>query len=217
MRRQHQRFVVLKLVLGLVLVPFLGVIRTDTDNAKQFSARVKNYMELQKQVSSKVPPLATTEVDPAKIAVRTQALASGIQQRRANAKQGDLFFPGVAQEFREIIRKELQGKNGAATRKAVKTGNPAEEEAGIARIVLAVNAPYPDKAPRSSVPATILLSLPELPKGLEYRFLGRNLILLDSMSNLIVDYLQDVVPKVTGGEVQTGRLKAPTGVQVVRP
>jgi hypothetical protein len=87
----------------------------------------------------------------------------------------------------------------------------------VAKIVLAVNAPYPDKAPRSSVPATILLSLPELPKGLEYRFLGRHLILLDSMSNLIVDYLPEVVPKAIGGEVQTGRLKAPTSLRVVRP
>ena len=194
MRRQPHRFALRLEFLGLLLVALTGLCRADTENAKEFSARVKAYLEIQKQVSSKVPPLTTTEVDPAKIAVRTQALANGIQKSRANAKQGDLFFPQVAQEFRGIIRKELQGKNGAAPRKTVKTGNPAEE-GGVAKIVLAVNAPYPDKAPRSSVPATILLSLPELPKGLEYRFLGRHLILLDSMSNLIVDYLPDVVPK----------------------
>ena len=193
--KRPQRLVLKLELLGFLLVALTDLCRADTENAKEFSARVKTYLEMQKQVSSKVPPLTTTEVDPAKIAVRTKALANGIQQRRANAKPGDLFFPQVAQEFREIIRKELQGKNGAAPRKTVKTGNPAEEEGGVAKIVLAVNAPYPDKAPRSSVPATILLSLPELPKGLEYRFLGRHLILLDSMSNLIVDYLPDVVPK----------------------
>ena len=196
MRRQPNRLVLKLEFFGFLLVAFVGLARADTDNAKQFSARVKAYLELQKQVSSKVPPLATTEVDPAKIAVRTQALASGIQKSRANAKQGDLFFPGVGQEFREIIRKELQGKDGAGPRKSAKTGNPAMEEGGVAKIALDVNAPYPDKAPRSSVPPTVLLRLPELPKGLEYRFLGRHLILLDSMSNLIVDYLPDVVPKV---------------------
>ena len=216
MRRQPDRVVMRLQFLGLLFVAFVGFARGDTENAKEFSARVKAYLELQKQVSSRVPPLATTEVDPAKIAVRTQALAGGIQRSRVNAKQGDVFFPGITQELREIIRKELQGKNGAAPRKAVKTGNPAEEEGGVAKIVLAVNTPYPDKAPRSSVPPTILLSLPELPKGLEYRFLGRHLILLDSMSNLIVDYLPDVVPKA-GGDIQTGRLKAPTGLRVVRP
>jgi len=195
MKRQPHRYVLKLELLGFLLVVLTSSGRADTENAKEFSARVKTYLEIQKQISSKVPPLAKTEVDPAKIAVRTKALANGIQQSRANAKQGDLFFPQVAQEFREIIRKELQGKNGAAPRKTVKTGNPAEEEGGVAKIVLAVNAPYPDKAPRSSVPATILLSLPELPKGLEYRFLGSHLILLDSMSNLIVDYVPDVVPK----------------------
>jgi hypothetical protein len=200
MTRQPCRYVLKLELLGLLLAVWTGLARADTENAKEFSNRVKTYLEIQKQVSSKVPPLTTTEVDSAKIAIRTKALANGIQQRRTNAKQGDLFFPQVAQEFREIIRQELQGKNGAAPRKAVKTGNPAEEEGGVAKIVLAVNAPYPDKAPRSSVPATILLSLPELPKGLEYRFLGPHLILLDSMSNLIVDYLPDVVPKVQGAK-----------------
>ena len=195
MRRQPHRFVLRLQFLGFLLVALTGLGRADTENAKEFSARVKAYLELQKQVSSNVPPLTNTEVDPAKIAVRTKALANGIQQRRADAKPGDLFFPRVAQEFQEILRKELVGKNGQASRKTVKTGNPAEEEGGVAKIVLAVNAPYPDKAPRSSVPPTVLLSLPELPKGLEYRFLGRHLILLDSMSNLIVDYLLDAVPK----------------------
>ncbi len=217
MRRQPHRVVLRLELLGPVLVAFVGFARADTDNAKEFIVRAKAYVELQKQVSSKAPPLATTEVDPAKIAIHTKALAYGIQQSRANAQQGDLFFPQAAQEFREIIRKELQGKKGAAPRKTVKTGNPAEEEAGVVKIVLAVNTPYPDKAPRSSVPTIILLSLPELPKGLEYRFLGRHLILLDSMSNLIVDYLPDVVPTSLGGEIQTGRLKAPTGLRVVGP
>ena len=216
MKRQPNRRVQKMELLGFLFVALTSLGRADTDNAKEFSARVKTYLEIQKQVSSNLPPLAKTEADAAKIALRTKALANGIQQRRANAKQGDFFFPQAAHEFREIIRKELQGKNGAAPRKTVKTGNPAEEEAGVAKIVLAVNTPYPDKAPRSSVPPTILLSLPELPKGLEYRFLGPHLILLDSMSNLIVDYLPDVVP-TPGGETQTGRLKAPTGLRVVRP
>src|SRR6188474_1579359 len=128
MKRQPHRLVLRLEFLTILLVALTGLGRADTENAKEFSNRVKTYLEVQKQVSSKVPPLATTEVDPAKIAIRTKALANGIQQSRANAKQGDLFFPQVAQEFREIIRKELQGKNGAAPRKAVKTGNPAEEE-----------------------------------------------------------------------------------------
>jgi len=194
MRRQST-YPILKLsLLALLVFRFTVLAQVETESMKEFNARVKAYMELQKRVSSNVPPLAT-ETDAAKIAIRTKALANGIQQARANAKPGDVFSPQVAQEFRQIIRGELQGKAGASSRETVKTGNPAEEEGAAGKMVLAVNGSYPDKAPRSSVPPGLLLKLPQLPKELEYRFLGRHLILLDSMANLIVDYLLDVVPK----------------------
>jgi len=168
--------------------------QTETEVVKEFNARVKAYMALQKRVSTNVPPLANTETDPAKIAIRTKALANGIQQARANAVAGEIFFPNAARAFRQMIHTELQGKAGAPSRETVKTGNPREEE-NAAKVVLAVNGIYPTTAPRSSVPPSLLLNLPQLPKGLEYRFLGRHLILLDSMANLIVDYLPDAVPK----------------------
>jgi hypothetical protein len=181
-------------LLALFVLGLTVFAQTETEGVRDFNARIKSYMELQKRVSSNVPPLATTETDPAKIAIRTKALANGIQHARASAKPGDVFSAQTAREFRQVIRDGLQGKQGAPSRDTVKTGNPTEEE-GASRIVLAVNTPYPDTAPRSSVPASLLLNLPQLPKGLEYRFLGRHLILLDSMANLIVDYLLDVVPK----------------------
>jgi hypothetical protein len=57
-----------------------------------------------------------------------------------------------------------------------------------------VNAKYTENQPLPSVPANILLNLPELPAPLEYRIVGRNLILLDSASDLIVDYMLNVAP-----------------------
>jgi hypothetical protein len=36
------------------------------------------------------------------------------------------------------------------------------------------------------------MALPTLPKGVEFRFVGRNLILLDTQANLIVDVLPNV-------------------------
>ena len=44
------------------------------------------------------------------------------------------------------------------------------------------------------VPPGLLLTLPELPKGLEYRFVGRDLILLDTEPGLIVDFIPEVLP-----------------------
>ena len=43
------------------------------------------------------------------------------------------------------------------------------------------------------MPPSLLLNLPKLPKELEYRFVGRELILRDIAANLIVD----VIPEVT--------------------
>jgi hypothetical protein len=46
----------------------------------------------------------------------------------------------------------------------------------------------------SLVPPALLLKLPQLPKELDYRFVGRHLILRDATANIIVDYILDAVP-----------------------
>lgn len=150
--RRELNYPILKLsMLALLVFRFTVLAQVETEAVKQFNARVKAYMELQKHVSSNAP-LAKTERTPANIAIHTKALANGIQPARANAKPGDVFSPQVAEEFRQIIRGELHGKEGAPSRETVKTGNPTEEEQAAGKIVLAVNGPYPDKAPLSSVP-----------------------------------------------------------------
>jgi hypothetical protein len=56
-----------------------------------------------------------------------------------------------------------------------------------------VNSPYPDKQPLSSVPPNVLASLPQLPKDIEYRFVGKHLILRDVRANLIIDYMPNAI------------------------
>ena len=60
--------------------------------------------------------------------------------------------------------------------------------------MIKVNAEYPKNAPLSTVPPTLLEKLPKLPSELEYRFVGRTLILRDREANMIVDYLKEAVP-----------------------
>jgi len=57
-----------------------------------------------------------------------------------------------------------------------------------------VNAEYPPGAPRSTVPPSVLLTLPPLPACLHYRFVDRDLVLVDSVAQLIVDFLPAAVP-----------------------
>ena len=59
-----------------------------------------------------------------------------------------------------------------------------------------VNADYPETAALATVPPLILKRLQRLPDGLEYRFMGRDLILRDTRANLIVDVLREAVPTV---------------------
>ncbi len=60
-----------------------------------------------------------------------------------------------------------------------------------------MNAVYPERAALATVPALILTNLPRLPDGLEYRFMGRELILRDREANVIVDFVPGAVPVLT--------------------
>jgi hypothetical protein len=44
------------------------------------------------------------------------------------------------------------------------------------------------------MPPTLLQKLPKLPKELEYRIVGHNLVLLDTEPNLVVDVLSNAIP-----------------------
>jgi hypothetical protein len=63
------------------------------------------------------------------------------------------------------------------------------------RIQLQVGGRYPDEVPLSTMPPQVLAALPKVPEELEYRFIGRRLILLDVHAHLVVDYIDDALPR----------------------
>jgi hypothetical protein len=131
----------------------------------------------------------------AKESVGTQkALAHAIQARRVKAKQGDIFRPDAQPVFRRLIAEQLQGPGAIDARRAVLEGNPEEEDS--VPVVVRVNVEYPSGAPRSTVPPSVLLTLPTLPACLQYRFVDRDLILVDSVAQLIVDFLPAAAPEI---------------------
>lgn len=147
-----------------------------------FNERLKPYLKLRGQAESKVPPLEGTK-DPAKLTSRRDALANRIRATRASARQGDILGGAVADCLVATTRRHLKADTAKRT---AKEGNPVEEGQGIK---LAVNAPYRSDAPLSTMPPDLLADLPKLPKGLEYRFVGKALILYDSEARLIIDYV----------------------------
>ena len=189
-------------VRGLILPLILTVVglgfsqsddkRTNPDALvlKEFNEQIAKYVELHKNTLKDLPKLKRT-TDPAKINASEEALALALRQARPQARAGDIFFPDARELFLRLIRSELKGAEGSAGRAAIKEGNPKSEGSPVR---LGANAVYPDGAPLSLVPPALLLKLPQLPKELDYRFVGRHLILRDTAANIIVDYILNAVP-----------------------
>lgn len=155
----------------------------------EFNQHVMQYVELQKKLERSLPALGRKEPQE-KIVERRKALAAKIKESRAAAKYGDVFAPEIAEEFRRIIRSELQGPKGAAPRKTIDEG----EGESLSRLVLRVNDTYPEALPMTTMPPTLLLKFPQLPKEVAYRIVGRDLVLLDVEADLIVDFIRGALP-----------------------
>lgn len=153
---------------------------------KEFTDRVQEYAKLHKRLEKELPPLGD-KADPAAIASHQQALADALRAARATAKRGDILFPSVESYFLRILRGKLQSPSSSSTRAAVTESTPK-------KVPLRVNDPYPEGAPLSTVPPTLLLTLPKLPEELEYRFVDRHLVLRDTHAHLIVDFILEVIP-----------------------
>ena len=162
------------------------------DEAKQFQARIDKYVELQKKAIGSVPAIPMETNDPALITKHQQQVADAIRKLRPNAKQGDIFTPATRQMLAAAIQQQVKGKDGESAKSTILgEGNP-KAEGSATPVKVAVNAVYPVTAPLSTVPPSVLMALPTLPKELEFRFVGRDLILRDTHANLIVDFLPNV-------------------------
>jgi hypothetical protein len=111
-----------------------------------------------------------------------------------------VFVPECHPLLKRIIAAELSGPAGASARLAILEGNPPVEIDRDDRMAIrvAVNASYPEAAPVSTVPPSVLLSLPHVPaEFVEYRFVNRDLVLRDVGANLIVDFIPRAAPPLT--------------------
>ena len=168
--------------------------RKDTEEAvKDFDDRIKDYLKVHKKAAETLPRLTGSE-DPATVAAYRLSLAKAIRARRPAARPGDVFDAKVVPTLVSRVRTELQGADSRPARKVLREGNPDYDPEGYVPVPIRVNADYPVRAPVSTVPASVLLVLPPLPEPLEYRFVGRDLILRDGEANLIVDYIVGAVP-----------------------
>jgi hypothetical protein len=153
----------------------------------EFQNRIKAYLKIHNEAEGKVPNLKRTD-DPQQISDREAQLAKAIQTLRAQAKVGEIFAPEYQPYFIKIVQDDFASRS-AVDRKALINELPKNMKADV-------NTVYPTTLPLATFPAALLRKLPDLPPELEYRFVGRSLILRDVKANLIVDILRDVVPTI---------------------
>lgn len=179
---------------SVALISALALFAAADPELTTFNDRLDAYVKLRKKATEKVPAV-NKNATPAEIQQREQALAEAIRNARPNAKVGDILTADAKPLFNRLLKGSLKGPQNKETRASIKEGNPKHEKApGEVEPVIQVNAIYPKNAPLSTVPPTLLLRLPKLPNDIEYRFVGRTLVLRDRESNLIIDYMKEAVP-----------------------
>ena len=157
----------------------------DVATQQDFQSRVSKYYDLRNKLGAG----DTKQTDSAKDAkARQEQLARNIQKQRSTAKHEDIFTDKIGEMLKRNLKATFRAGNGERIRTSLSHSEP------VPKIALHVNQVYPEQVPLQSTPPTILMNLPRLPKGLEYRFVGRDLILYDSATNLIVDYLHEALP-----------------------
>jgi hypothetical protein len=153
--------------------------------AQAFEDRVAQYVTLHRLLEGPLPPLRMAR-DMTRNQASMKALALRIQLARARAQQGDIITADAARLFKRSIDSALTRTQWEAI-----FDEMAMDEEGIPVTppVLRVDMEWPEQVPFDFVPPQLLRVLPPLPAELQYRIIGRALVLWDHHANLIVDFL----------------------------
>jgi hypothetical protein len=186
MRRLYE---MVRLLTALLIVTALAAqdrVNPHSAVLEEFQKRVTDYVNLEKDLAKGLPAAKPT-TEPQTIIDRQHELAKKIRTARAKAHQGEIFTPDVATEFHRLMAFARQGSDNSHIKKSLERAEPV-------RLTLHVNDAYPQNIPLQSTPPTILANLPRLPPEVEYRIVGRTLVLRDITANIVVDLLPNAIP-----------------------
>jgi len=149
--------------------------------------RINEYVELHRKLEGELPKLPT-EATPQQIDSNQRMLEKKVREARPSAKPGDIFAPDAKTVIVRLLATVFGGPDGKELKASILDETPAG-------VKVAVNGRYPDTVPLSTVPPQVLQTLPKLAEEMEYRFVGDALVLLDVHAHVIVDYIDDALPK----------------------
>lgn len=179
------------LVLPLVLSPpadcqhgRLGDAAADHHAVVAFELAVEDYVALHRRLERAWPP-GWFLADPEQAEMAAEAMRAALRDARPQAAQGSLFTPAVGDVVRFRIASAI--REGAFDPATVLW--PDEDDGGWKPVV---NQPVPWGVAGMKWPA--ISTLPPLPPELAYRFIGRDLVLVDLHANLVVDIVDLALP-----------------------
>jgi len=162
-------------------------VNADAKAVAGFLDRINQYVALHQKLENTLPKLSK-ESTPELIDRHQRALGKSIQDARKDAKPGDLFTPESQVVFKRLLARVFGGPDGAALKASIMDENP-----GVAN--LKVNDRYPDTVPVSTIPPQVLEGLPKLPEEMEFRFVGNDMILMDTHAHIVADFVKNAFPQ----------------------
>jgi hypothetical protein len=154
---------------------------------KQFDEAVVKYMALRRSIRSEVAGPVKNSTS-SQVTSASDALAGAIERARQGAQVGSIFNAQAA----AIIKRRIT--DTVRTQKLIPVLADIDDE-GKTGPTPKIHLRLPVSAQMATMPPSLLEVLPALPKELEYRILGRYLVLRDVDASLILDYIPAAVPR----------------------
>jgi hypothetical protein len=175
-------------VLAMVMA---SVIPAGDTPEQLFQRRIAAYLALHAHAEQPLPPRRVSS-DPGDVHATVEAMAKAVRAARPDAKTGDIFTPEIAADFRRRLDYGIRaGKYNVADLLAAIADENLDGYEGI-DITPVVNEPL--RCGFAMTPPFVFEVLPPLSGEVEYRFVGRDLVLFDTHAALVVDVLGDALP-----------------------
>ena len=163
---------------------------------RDFDGRITEYVRLHRRLERSLPPehLFSDEED---MSLAVDALHAAMVDARPSAPEGSIFTPAAAYLLSAKLERAIAslgrtpGEIWIAMNRGFTTGAPD----------IRVNDRFPAIRYARIWPA-LLDVLPPLPDELQYRFVDRDLVLVDVHADLVVDILRDALPAPHAGLVR---------------
>lgn len=174
-------------LLGADTPQSTGTPSAEAAAVKQFEDAIAKYTALRRSLRSEVAGPVKNSTS-SQVTSASDALAGAIQRARQDAHVGSIFTEPISVIIKHRIADTVQTQKLVTVLANIDddgTGGPPPK----------VHLRLPISAQMATMPPALLAVLPPLPKELEYRILGRYLVLRDVDAAIVLDYIAVAVPR----------------------